>query len=332
MTHVTFDLFNFYVLCGEPLTPKLLKVPLERDLQQELTVHLDSLRSLFRDSKSECVPYDPGYRPEPGELFKVPEFRLPAALKALSVSAPTLRAVDDATLESERVRALVGAGTGPRNSEPLLVFQAIDARQVLRREGFAFLLSDRVFRRNDRAGLVVRDALDAVFEDGALYFASEYVARRFLDLSGLFEEATKPELLRFFSQEAFFVEDPSRLESLCDQWARRKIKMLQIDRALERLNLTELLEHAESFQVKLTLRDNRLVIPRQKKDFKLLLRFLDEDFLESALSQSRYLANSKRRISSLEARRVEPARQGSQSKLRVARGRLAEDAASKPDK
>jgi hypothetical protein len=113
---------------------------------------------------------------------------------------------------------------------------------------------------------------------------------------------------------------------------RRKIKMLQADRALERLELSELLEHAERFQVKLVMRDGRLVIPRQKKELKLLLRFLDEDFLESTLSQSRYLANSKRRLSSLEARQARPKAPGSHSKLRVARGTPGLGAADMPDR
>ncbi|MGC4087608.1 MAG: hypothetical protein QM756_06885 [Polyangiaceae bacterium] len=326
MRDSTFDLFNFYVSCGDPAAPKLYKAPLERSLQQELTVHFEALRAQFKARGEDHVAYDPGYRPEPGELFRVPDFRLPARLRALGVSPPTLPAVDDATLESERVRALVGASLGPGDSGPLLVFQAIDGRQVLRREGFAFLLSERVFRKNQRSGLVVRDSIDACFEGGALYFSSEFVARRFLDLSGLFEEATSQELSRFFAHELFAESSASQLQALSDQWIRRKVKMLQREHTVERLRLPELLEHAERFQVKLAVRGNQLLVPRTRKDLKTLLRFLDEDFLESSLSQSRYLANSKRKLATKEAAQGRPARDESQRKLRV--GRLDKRSAS----
>ncbi len=39
---------------------------------------------------------------------------------------------------------------------------------------------------------------------------------------------------------------------------------------------------------------NRIVIPSNKTELRRLLRFLDEDYYESALSQMRYVSNSKR--------------------------------------
>ncbi|MFZ5894961.1 MAG: hypothetical protein ACOY0T_28130 [Myxococcota bacterium] len=319
MNDAAFDLLNFYALCGDSTSPRVLKVPLERDLQQELTVHFESLRASFRARGEEVIDYDPGYRPEPGELFRVPDFRLPTRLKSLMTSAPTLPAIDDAMLESERLRALIAASTSLGSLGPMLLFQCVDARQVLRREGFTFFLSDRLFRRNHRAGLVVRDALDAIYERGALDFASEYVVRRFLDLSGLFEEATNQELLRFFGEELFVPVDAAELRGLADQWVRRKVKMLAQERLLRRASLDELLEHAERFQVTLSVRGGRLVVPRNKKDLKLLLRFLDEDFLESSLSQTRYVANSKRKLSPGAAVAQRTARHDSERRLRSGR-------------
>jgi hypothetical protein len=321
MNDALSELLNFYVLSGEISAPSLRRVPLERALQQDLTVHFESLRSLFKTRAGEHIAYDPGYHPEPGEVVCVPGFKLPPRLMALGLSAPTWPPVDERTLESERMRAVLAAGEGV-DGAPLLLFQAIDARQVLRREGFTFMLSERVFRKNDRAGLVIRDALDAVFEAGTLYFSSEYVVRRFLDLRGLFEEATNQELERFFAEELFHSFEPAHVAKLSDQWVRRKVRMLHEGRVLERLVLDDLLRHAARFSVELSVRDGRLVLPRTKKELKLLLRLLDEDFLESTLSQTRYLANSKRRLS---ARAVEDSRptQAKQRKLRVDRRRLS---------
>lgn len=313
---MTSDLFNFYVLSGEIKAPSLLRVPLERALQQELTVHFESLRAVFRARTSEPLAYDPGYHPEEGEVFRVAGFQLPTRLRGLGLSAPNVPSVQDSALESERVRALLAAGEGP-DGGALLLFQAIDARQVLRRQGFTFLLDERVFRKNERAGLVIRDALDAVFEEGALYFGSEYVVRRFLDLRALFEEATHQELERFFNEDVFHSLEPLDVLRLADQWVRRKVKVLHQNRVVERIGVAELLEQAKRYSLKLNVREGRIVLPRTKKDLKLLLRLLDEDFLDSALSRTSYLANSKRRWSQ---RAAEDSR-ASESKLRSERRR-----------
>jgi hypothetical protein len=289
-------LFNFYLLAGDVSSPALYKVPLDRALQQELTVHFEALRASFRARGTEYVRYDPGYRPDLGELFRVPGFRLPSELSCLVASSPTLHPLDDDALESEQTRALVGVGLTERERRPIFSFQALDARQILRRDGWTLLLSTSVFRRIDHAGLMIRNALDAVFENGDLYFGSEYVARRFLDFTALFEEATESEVREFLRHPSFALRDEAGTIRLADQWVRRKIKMLTAGGVLDRVSTGRLSEHARRFQIDIRLENARIVIPAEKKELKLLLRLLDEDFLESALTNARFLVNSKRKL------------------------------------
>ena len=55
--------FNFYALAGEASAPILFKLPLDREMQLGLTVHFESLRTLFTKD-AELLKYDAGYRPE----------------------------------------------------------------------------------------------------------------------------------------------------------------------------------------------------------------------------------------------------------------------------
>jgi len=43
-----------------------------------------------------------------------------------------------------------------------------------------------------------------------------------------------------------------------------------------------------------TTPDGKIILPTNPTQLRRLLRFLDEDYYESALSQTRFLSNSKR--------------------------------------
>ncbi len=52
---------------------------------------------------------------------------------------------------------------------------------------------------------------------------------------------------------------------------------------------------AQAFNVQVqTTQDGKIVLPTNPTQLRRLLRFLDEDYYESPLSQTRFLSNSKR--------------------------------------
>lgn len=288
--------FNFYVLMGDAASQTVRKVPLVQDMQRDLTVHFEVLRSEFKTADTQFYEYDPGYRPQPGELFEVTPFEMSADLKALSPSPPLLATITDDELESGNLRAVVGVSQANSLSETVFVFQALDARQVIRREGFTFFASGNLFRKNDRAGITVRDRIDAVVEDGNLYFASEFVVRRFLDLTALFEEATDADVAAFLGEKLFSVADTAVVVRLADQWVRRKIKLVESRGILAKVKAKQVQEAASTFGLEFKVKANRIVMPTDKKGLKDLLRFLDEDYLESNLTETQFMVNSKRKL------------------------------------
>jgi len=287
-------LFNFYVIVGDTSEPTLRSVPIDRAMQQDLTAHINRLRLRYRTDDSDVIDYDPGYRPESGELFRAKKFTLPAELGALVVSAPTLQPLTDDDLERGDARALLAVGQGANGRDGVLVFQSIDSRQVLRRSRLAIVLSGSVFTRLEGAGMVIRDVIDAVFEGGDLYFASEHVVRRFLDISGLFEAATKDEVQAFVGHKLFAVDNPAVVAELADQWIRRKIKMLASSNMLDTLGAKKVAERAKRFGFAFPVKRSRLVMPEDRKTLKILLKFLDDDYFQSDLSDSQFVVNSKR--------------------------------------
>ena len=290
------SLMNFYVLLGDVNAPEVRKLPVVREMQVELKAHFDMRWAEFYPQGTELVRYSPGYRPESGELVWVPSFELPPAIASLSPSPASMPMVSEDELESGRLHALVAVRQAPTLGETDFLFQSLDSRCVVRREGITLFASGDLFRKNDKAGVVIRDAIDAYARAGQLFFSSEFVVRRFLDLTPLFVEATTPELRSFIADATFAPVNEQAFLAVADQWVRRKVKLIGSRGVLGRVTPDEIHEAAAKFGIPVTMSGDRLVLPEDKKDLKVLLRFLDDDYLESDLTQAHYVTNSKRPV------------------------------------
>jgi hypothetical protein len=197
------------------------------------------------------------------------------------------------------VRALVAVPQGATNNA-LLCFQAIDNRQLLKRQRVALFMSGEQFRREERSGLVIRDALTAVFKDGDLFFPSEPPVRRFLDLSSVFSEATDPQVRTFLRHKLFAVDDAEALIRISDKWTRRKIGAIEARGILRIIKPEHVVRAGREFGIRVSQRTvagaKCLDVPPTKSEFKDFLRLLDQDFLKSSLTTDRFRVNSKKAL------------------------------------
>jgi hypothetical protein len=90
--------------------------------------------------------------------------------------------------------------------QPSFRFQAIDSRNILHEKRVAFF-NPKGFAFNKEPGLMLPEKLDAIHEDGQLFFRSERKVSRFLDLGDVFREATSEELKAVFSKPEFVVDN-----------------------------------------------------------------------------------------------------------------------------
>lgn len=294
-------LANFYTLVGAPDDVAVRDVIVDRDLQQELSAAFASQYEEFGLERRTHVSFtrDPQYKLDvDDEVFVVKDFSL--TLPTLGRGA-RFSSVTEEEIEGAQVRALVGVPQDPSGrASKLLLFQMIDSRKVLRRSKISILLSDRTFTRNDRSGLHVGEALTAVYRDGDLYFDSEWAVRHFLDMSQLYVEATRPQILKFFRHGRFFVDDPDVLAALTDRGMARKIASIQRRGLLETVEQEKLEAAAPDFSVTVRFRKvggRRLIeLPPVKAELKNLLRLLDQDYLRSPLSEDLFRSNSKLQV------------------------------------
>ena len=149
---------------------------------------------------------------------------------------------------------------------------------------------------------MLQDKLTAHFHNGTLYFASYHNTKRFLDLADYYREATDTDLDDFTATDIFTFEDEAGFKQQADSIIRKKIALLQKNEVLKNITVTDIQTVANTFNaelpeehhIKITINDaGKLVIPKEKKQLKELIRFLDEDYVTAPLSKRKCLTNSK---------------------------------------
>ncbi|MCO4882706.1 Kiwa anti-phage protein KwaB-like domain-containing protein [Paraburkholderia caribensis] len=117
---------------------------------------------------------------------------------------------------------------------------------------------------------------------------------RVFDLSEFYREATNDEVEAFATHEKMAVADLQNFLASAGPLIRRKISLISQSGILE--TTEQLVAVAQIFNVPMNVNEQgRIILPTNKTELRQILRFLDEDYYESPLSQSRFVSNSKRR-------------------------------------
>lgn len=286
--------YSFFAVVRVDGDHEMRRLDVESALQRELTATFVSQADELLDPRLEQVPFDGRYRPDESELFFIPTFPIPAHLtRALRtpLAVPPLTKASDALLD--RTTALVAVLQGHPTAS--IVAQSFDRQRLIGRKT-TLLLSGDTFNRLDAVGLTIGDRAAAVIRNGILYFQSYSHAKRVVDLTSFYEEATDADLAAFRDHPHLACEDTAAFDAHGDSWIRRKVASITAGGLLEALPAKTLAAAARRYNVPVTVRNNRLVLPAEKKALKDLLRVLDEDLYTGDLSRRRFLANSKRTV------------------------------------
>lgn len=293
-------MYQFFAIVETDGVRELRRIPLEQELQAELSREFRDERKALIPGDAEIIPYEPGYKPD-DEVFVLKRYPLPDYLKELA--APDgLPSLQDSELEKGQVKSIFAVQLS--NPRPIaMVFQNFNSGQIVRRGGRFkryLLLEKGTFQNIDRNGLRLDDKATAVIDDGNLYFQSEHLVRRYLDLDSYFTDATDEEIESLLEDPAFVPTGHAVVINQADRWVRRKVTAIRKRAILNKVSVKEIVDVGKEFGVNVaTSRDDgqeRIVFPQEKKQIKDFLRLLDEDLLRSPLTEARYQVSSKRKI------------------------------------
>lgn len=275
------------------------RLPLSADVQAEVRAIFLNQEEAFNASCTSTVPFDGKYKPDEFECLEIATFapaermisilRDPLGTESIPVSQEILK----------RIKAIF-TGEVVENQAKVLI-QRFDRRQVLSSKGLSLFHGAEVFRKLDGPGITLDYRLCAIALNGSIRFKSFHVMRQIFDVSQYYVEATDVDIDRFVSRE-HLKADAAALKEVADTFIRRKVALVAESEILREVPAQELALVAREFGIDLVVEKNSdgsrdvLVVPTQREELLAFLRFLDEDYYKSPLSEARYRTNSKRRL------------------------------------
>jgi len=290
------DNINLFALVEDEQAP-IRRIPLTADLGVELAQFFAKQQNDFLDNKLR-IEFSGSYNVDSGEIFTIKDYPLPEFI-GNALSNPLPCQLLNLSEETHRIKALFTGNWA--NTNKTVNFQVFDAGKLLTK-GFTLIGSDETYKKLKKPGLVLQDKLAAHFANDMLYFSSYHNAKRFLDLSVYYREATDTDLDAFVATDLFAFEDESSFKGSADSIIRKKVALLQKNKVLEDISVTDIQNIANNFNqdlpaefhISITIsEDGKLVVPKDKKQLKELIRFLDEDYLLAPLTKRKCLTNSK---------------------------------------
>ncbi len=283
---------NLFALTSNPAA-RIVRFPLTNDLQGEISTVFDDQSKSFLNGIIETVEFDGRYRPEEGELLTIKNFPDVDGLANAVKNPITVELFDPKVHALNSVKALF-TGHGANGTERVLI-QLFESRRLIATKGIALFFSGDTFQRMSDAGLTLDTKLLAILENGDLKFQSFHFLRRVFDLSENFNEATAEEVKAFANHPKLSAEDAQAFVAGASAPVRRKITLILQSGVLDNFTAEQIVASAQTFKIDLkTAQDGRIVLPTNGIELRRLLRFLDEDYYESPLSQTHFVSNSKR--------------------------------------
>ena len=286
---------NLFALLDDKQTP-IRRIPLTNDFQQELGAFFNKQQQAFTTNK-QIIEFTGSYNVESYEIFRIEDYPLPEAISN-ALSNPLNNTRLDLKTETHRIKALF---TGNWTAQQQVNFQVFDAGKLLSK-GLTLIGSGNTYKKLEEPGLILQNKLTARYANGNLLFVSYHNTKRFLDLTDYYTAATDTDLDSFAENDLFEFEDQDTFKGNADSFIRKRIAMLQKNNVLDNLSIEKIetvasdinQDVAEKHKINITTTNNgKLVIPKDKKQLKELIRFLDEDYVTAPFTKRRCLTNSK---------------------------------------
>lgn len=282
---------NIFALTNNPAA-RILRFPLSNELQSEIRDVFLSQQHAFLDGIVDTIEFDGRYRPDEGELLVIKNFVDPDTLVEIVKNPIGVEQFDPKIHSLETVKAIF---TGCPNGSDQVLIQLFEQRRLLTTKNVAIFFTGNTFQRISDSGLALDSKLLAILEGKDLKFQSFHFLRRVFNVDDYFKEATAVDVKSFSTHASLSTADPAAFEATTSSTMRRKIALILQSGVLDKHPVPTIVAAAKPFKVNIqTSPTGQIVLPDNPSELLKLLRFLDEDYYESPLTQTQYVSNSKR--------------------------------------
>jgi len=262
-------------------------------LQNEITTFFEAIASDYKNDKEEVI-FDGRYIVDANEISKIENYPIDSSLIEAIRNPLT---IDILNLKNDSINMqFIFCGIWD-DSNKKIYFQTFDSRKLLSKK-FTLLNSGDTFTKLSDPGIIFDTKIDVLFESNTIYFYSYHNARRVIDLSDYYREATDQDLKNFTDEPILDFEDKSWFIDNSDTAIRKKVGLLQKNDVLKYSLISEIQSEAKKLSIDISFSgtgtDKKIVLPKDKKKVKEIIRFLDEDYFIAPITKKRCLTNSKK--------------------------------------
>lgn len=178
-------------------------------------------------------------------------------------------------------------------------FQVFNRKNLLQRKTILKIESGNTFSKMTESAFIIEDKVNAIYEDGKLYFQSYTSANQIFSLIDFVTEATNGEIDTFSENDQLDV-NAEIVKEIGNVKTRRLIKALS-----ETKNVATFMTKAPHTRTKLLKKygvnatideKGRLIIPTNKvTELNRALEFLNEDIFRGVITDNIYRSNSKKK-------------------------------------
>ena len=284
--------FHLAAIVKESAQTHLRHISLRQDLQSSLGEGWDQQYLDFVTDIEE-LDFDPGYRLEKHERFRLNDYVLPDWL--VNETSQTFQNLDPLRDMPNHISGLVGAGRDDQGGE-LVLFQNFIQSRVIRPGWTIFPNADNTYVGSERPGLTLDTKLSAVYQPNLrkFLFKSFRTVNTFLPLADIYREATEEDIRQVLSHDRLATEDLDASATDANQWFSKRIAILRDMGILDQFSVYEIKAKSVGYPVDINIVNGKIIFPREKNAAKRLLQFLVEELYRGAITDTLWETNSKR--------------------------------------
>ena len=294
-----FQNCSIFILAGGTHPNEIFRIDVDADTQAAICQSFSEAKDKLTAGKERIV-FDGSYKPNEDEFLAIENFQIFDDIKdAIRDPLGTAAYQLHEGVFPDIKAVFVGERTETENSERFsIAFQRFRKEQYISTRWYNLFFNNDTFFRQNSFGISISDSIDCYFTDGELQFVSFFFARQVFDLGEYYRSATDGEVISFASNANLEIENTEAFGKMADTWIRRKIAMINDSKVLDEYATADIAQRAAVVGVSITTNGNRIVLPNDKKQVKVILGFLDEEAYKGPFSHNTYLANSKRQVNS----------------------------------
>lgn len=285
--------YSLFAIMNNSVATGISIITMSASTQKKVTGMLNQQLSVFNSHYDREIEYCAGYTPSQSEIFTIENFIDCKELYDYISGEKKATIFNPKKHSAENIKCFFAG-----NSKTIML-QNFDKKHVLNVNKTLFLSND-VFELSTSIGLSLPDKLAGVVTGNKIRFKSFQNLRKIFNMDKYFREATVEELNTFVAHDKFHKEPGFDITKVSDTEILTKVALISKINTMDH-PITLMKKYAKQVDFKLiTTIDSsgkeKVVMPTDKKEIKLLLSFLNEDIFKSIMSKQTYKSNSKRPI------------------------------------